>query len=308
MLGLIFEHPIWLAPLFEALEQRGIPFQKIDVSRHAYDMHSATDVLPLYVNRLSASSYQRQHQGAVAFTLSYLKFLEARGARILNGRHAHLEVNKVDQLLAFQRYGLATPRTWIFNSLEQLETLPEAFPFPLLIKPAQGGAGSLIVRFDSRDELRHGAATIVPPPDQLMLAQAYIPPAERFINRVEVLGGNLLYALKVYPQESFNLCPADACDVDAGEQTSRAQFTLNDELAPDVRDDILRLFRDLDLDYGSIEFLTDDQGQHYFYDLNLNSNYRTQLPGVTNFDPWGKFADYLHEQLVNSNSVRAPIT
>lgn len=31
MLGLIFQHPVWLTPLFEALEQRGMPFQKIDV-------------------------------------------------------------------------------------------------------------------------------------------------------------------------------------------------------------------------------------------------------------------------------------
>lgn len=301
MLGLIFEHPIWLTPLFEALEQRGIPFEKIDVSRYAYDMQSP-NVLSLYVNRLSASSYQRQHQGAVAFTLSYFKFLESHGARILNGKNAHLEVNKVDQLLAFQRHGLTIPRTWIFNAIDQLNHLPEDFPFPLLIKPAQGGAGSLILRFDSRDELRRGADAIIMPPDQLMLAQAYIPPAEGFINRVEVLGGDLLYALKVYPQESFNLCPADACDIDAGESTSSAQFLLNNHLEPGVRDDILGLFRHLELDYGSIEFLTDGHGQHYFYDLNLNSNYRTQLPGVTEFDPWGQFAEYLQAQLAGARA------
>lgn len=215
----------------------------------------------------------------------------------MNGKNAHLEINKVDQLLAFQRHGLSIPRTWIFNSLDQLNALPEEFPFPLLVKPAQGGAGSLIVRFDSRNELQRGADSIIMPPDQLMLAQAYIPPAEGFINRIEVLGGELLYALKVYPQESFNLCPADACDVDAGEHTSSAQFLLNEQLDTDVRDDILRLFRALELDYGSIEFLTDDRGHNYFYDLNLNSNYRTQLPGVTGFDPWGHFADYLQAQL-----------
>ncbi len=304
MLGLIFEHPVWLVPLFEALEARDIPFQKMDVSRHAYDMQSST-VLPLYVNRLSASSYQRQHQGAVAFTLSYFKFLEAHGARILNGKNAHLEINKVDQLLAFQRHGIPIPRTWIFNAIDQLDALPEDFPFPLLIKPAQGGAGSLILRFASRDELRLGADSIATPPDQLMLAQAYIPPAEGFINRIEVLDGELLYALKVYPQESFNLCPADACDVDAGEHISSAQFQLNNHLDPNIRDDILHLFQELELDYGSIEFLTDEHGRHYFYDLNLNSNYRTQLPGITGFDPWGQFADYLQVQLLEAHARSA---
>ena len=51
------------------------------------------------------------------------------------------------------------------------------------------------------------------------------------------------------------------------------------------------------LDFGSIEFLTGPDGVDYFYDLNLNSNYRTQLPGVDHFDPWGTFADYLGAQL-----------
>jgi hypothetical protein len=52
-----------------------------------------------------------------------------------------------------------------------------------------------------------------PPADELMLAQEYIQPAHGYINRVEILAGQLLYALHVYPAESFNLCPADACAV-----------------------------------------------------------------------------------------------
>ena len=98
MIGIVFEHPTWLAPLFSALEERHIPFRKIDLSSFAYDMCDAT-VLPLYVNRLSASSYQRQNQRAIALAFSYFKFLAAHGATILNGQNAHLEVNKVDQLL-----------------------------------------------------------------------------------------------------------------------------------------------------------------------------------------------------------------
>lgn len=295
MIGLIFEHPPWLFPLFEALEKRHIPFRKIDVSRFAFDMQ-ATSVLPLYVNRLSASSYQRQHQGAIALTMSYLKFLQGHGARVLNAKNAHLEINKVDQLLAFRQHGLQTPRTWVFNAPEQLASLPCDFPFPLLIKPAQGGAGSLIRRFDSRASLRCGASEIVFSPDALMLAQAYIEPAEGYIHRVEILAGKLLYALQVYPVDSFNLCPADACAADPTE-ASQAQFVLNEDVDRHRIESILSLFQALELDYGSIEFLTGKDGNAYFYDLNLNSNYRTYIPGVDDFDPWGQLADYLGAQL-----------
>ena len=83
MIGIVFEHPTWLEPLFSALAERQIPYQKIDLSRFSYD--TANDaILPLYVNRLSASSYQRDHQRAIAIAFSYFKFLAAQGATVLN--------------------------------------------------------------------------------------------------------------------------------------------------------------------------------------------------------------------------------
>ena len=129
-----------------------------------------------------------------------------------------------------------------------------------------------------------------------MMAQTYIQPVYGYINRVEILDGQLLYALRVYPTEGFNLCPADACEVDAA-HTSQARFELNPQLAPHTLDAILGLFTSLGLDFGSIEFLTGPDGADYFYDLNLNSNYRTQIPGINHFDPWGTLADYLGAQL-----------
>jgi hypothetical protein len=295
MIGILFEHPTWLTPLFDALDQRRLAYEKIDVSHFSYEM-TPSAVLPLYLNRLSASSYQRHHQQAIACALSYMQWLTAHGARVLNAHNAHLEVNKVDQLLAFIQHGLRIPRTWVFNHVNQLPLLPKDFPFPLLVKPAQGGAGSLILRFDSWEALQEGTGAITAPPDGLMLAQAYVCPAEGYINRVEILGDQLLYALKVYPSDHFNLCPADACEVDVG-APSQAQFFLNETLDSALLDTILRFFVRLKLDYGSIEFLQGDDGHLYFYDLNLNSNYRTTLPGVQHFDPWGQLADYLAAQL-----------
>ena len=295
MIGIVYEHPTWLTPLFSALEERQIPYRKLNLSSFAYEVGAPPD-LPLYVNRLSASSYQRNNQRAVALAFSYFKFLAAQGAKILNFRNAHLEMNKADQLLAFRQYGLQTPRTWVFNDRPQLTQLPNDFPFPLLIKPAQGGAGSLIQRFDSRPALLAGLAHIPTPPDELMLAQEYIQPAQGYINRVEILAGQLLYALHVYPADSFNLCPADACAVDGGD-ASQAGFLLNTRLDPTILAAITRFFTSMELDFGSIEFLEGEDGTAYFYDLNLNSNYRTNIPGVDHFDPWGTLAEYLGAQL-----------
>ncbi len=295
MIGIVFEHPTWLEPLFDALARRGVPFRKLDLRSFAFDLQPAP-VLPLYVNRLSASCYERQNQHALALAFSYFRYLQAQGARVLNAHHAQLEINKVDQLLAFRQHGLTTPRTWAFNDRAQLAHLPPDFPFPVLIKPAQGGAGSLIQRFDRREVLLDSLPSLPTPPDGLLLVQAYVPPATGYINRVEILDGELLYALRVYPDDSFNLCPADACAAD-DTRASQARFELQEHLDADVLNAIRHLFQSLRLDFGSIEFLEGADGQRYFYDLNLNSNYRTQLPGVESFDPWGRLADYLATQL-----------
>jgi hypothetical protein len=69
MIGIVYEHPTWLAPLFAALEERQIPYRPLDVSSFAYEIGTAP-VLPLYVNRLSASSYQRHNQRAVALAFT----------------------------------------------------------------------------------------------------------------------------------------------------------------------------------------------------------------------------------------------
>jgi hypothetical protein len=129
-----------------------------------------------------------------------------------------------------------------------------------------------------------------------MLAQEYIRPVQGYINRVEILDGQLLYALHVYPVDSFNLCPADACAVES-DGASQARFLLNPCLDPTILQAIRRFFRSMALDFGSIEFLEGADGIAYFYDLNLNSNYRTNLPGVQRFDPWGTLAEYLGAQL-----------
>ena len=45
--------------------------------------------------------------------------------------------------------------------------------------------------------------------------QEFIPARGRYITRVETLGGRFLYAIKVSTTgESFNLCPAEICQVE----------------------------------------------------------------------------------------------
>ena len=58
--------------------------------------------------------------------------------------------------------------------------------------------------------------------DQTALVQEFIPARDGHITRVEVLGGEYLYAINVYSSgESFNLCPADICQTSDGVELAR---------------------------------------------------------------------------------------
>jgi hypothetical protein len=81
-------------------------------------------------------------------------------------------------------------------------------------------------RFDAPAALRDAAraGTIDLGIDHTALVQEYLSPAEGAIVRVEVLDGEYLYAIKIFtdPEEGFNLCPADICQIEAatGESAS----------------------------------------------------------------------------------------
>jgi hypothetical protein len=50
--------------------------------------------------------------------------------------------------------------------------------------------------------------------DGITLVQRYIRAPEPFITRVEFVGGRFFYAVRVDTSQGFELCPADACQVD----------------------------------------------------------------------------------------------
>ena len=55
-------------------------------------------------------------------------------------------------------------------------------------------------------------------PDNLFLLQEYLPhdPAQGIV-RLEFLGGELLYAMRVNSHGRFNLCPSPVCNPDEGD-------------------------------------------------------------------------------------------
>src|SRR5919202_541542 len=116
-LVVLYEHPEWQKPLFAALERRGVRYAAVDLKSAAF-ADGDVPLAPLYFNQASPSAYVRGNARAVPYALSYMRALEIRGVRVLNGAAAFaLELSKTAQTALLRSLGVPAPRVWTFNDI-----------------------------------------------------------------------------------------------------------------------------------------------------------------------------------------------
>jgi hypothetical protein len=329
-IGILYEHPRWFAPLFAELQRRHLPYEAIPAHDHSFNPDARSAPYSLVVNRVSPSSYLRGHTNAIFHAAQYLAHLEEIGVPLVNGPKAYaLETSKARQLDLLARLGIPHPRSQVVNSPTQIERAAGELEYPVIVKPNIGGSGALMRRFDTRGALQaalaNGELDTVFGLDHTALVQEYHPPKDGSIVRVEALDGRFLYAIRIYndPNQGFNLCPADICQVDARPATSdrpaeefdfcpidtQPRMQRKIEAAdppPWVVDSALRVFRAGGIDIGGVEYLESERdGQVYLYDVNALSNFVTDAPALVGFDPFVRFVDYLERRAGLARSATA---
>ena len=121
------------------------------------------------------------------------------------------------QLSLLNSLGLKFPATRVINHPAEALAAARELRFPVVVKPNVGGRGAGIVRYDSPAALENAveAGDVELGVDSTALVQEYVPARGGHITRVETLAGKFLYAMKVFTVgESFNLCPAEICQVE----------------------------------------------------------------------------------------------
>ncbi|MEQ1758115.1 MAG: hypothetical protein ABL986_07325 [Vicinamibacterales bacterium] len=308
-LVVLHEHPEWQKPLFAALEKRGVPFAPFDLKQAAF-----TNTMPLsaalYFNQASPSAYLRGNARAVPLAMAYMRTLERRGARVLNGADVFaLELSKSAQATLLHTLGIDTPRSITFNDVSALDSFAAEITWPALLKPDQGGSGARIQVVESLDQIRaiFAADPGIWLPDNLFLLQEYVPhDPDQGIVRLELLGGELLYAMRVKTHGRFNLCPSPVCNPDDGSGMCEipelapappVEFYPYPDVPTDAVETALAIARAARLDVGGIEYLESPEGRRVFYDVNANSNLRPSVAAAFGFDPFERVVDYLIQQL-----------
>jgi len=285
----IHENEEWVLPLREAFEELNIPYVEWFVHGGSVDL-AAVPPKGVFYNRMSASSHTRDHRFAVELSEPLLAWLQSHGRRVMNGRRAlQLEVRKFEQYLALQQFGVQTPQTIAASGREAiLEAAGRLGQVPFIVKPNRGGKGQGVQLFNSVEELgdaiSDGKDLSL---DGIALVQEYIKPANGHITRMEFIGGEFYYAVEVDATDGFELCPADACTVDDAfcpapgsgetEVAEKKKFRIaKDFVDRGLAGKLERFFKANDIEVAAAEFVEDEVGNRFVYDLNMNTNYNLQ--------------------------------
>lgn len=301
--GVLYEHPDWFTPLFEELDRRGIPYTPINAATLRWD--PSIDDLPysVVINRMSPSSWLRGNGSTIHSTAHYLRYLEDIGVPLINGLEAYsFEISKARQLRLLNALGIVHPRARVVNHPSQVVAAASALTYPVIVKPNVGGSGAGIVSFASAQELEEAAdaGDLEFGPDDTALVQEHLQAEGDAIIRVEFLDGEFLYAIRLLlTPGTFNLCPADYCDIPG--VTGSGSGTPPIEAfkpSPEIIEDAGRLLDATGADLGGVEYLINAAtGEPTFYDINALSNFVADAETVIGFDPFIDLVDYVEEQM-----------
>jgi len=303
--AVFYEHPQWFEALFAYLDRRGVDYVKIPIQDHTFDPEDTSLPAPVILNRLAMSSFLRQDEHALFYSMAVLDHWRMLGARVINGPEVlAYDTSKARQMALFRKAGLAIPKSRVAHRREDVPRLAAEVGYPVMVKVNVGGSGAGMIRYDSPEQLEPAVADKLTPMgvDGVVVVQEYVPARDARVIRCEVLAGKLLYALALDGAGStFDLCPADVCMVDKPTITI-SQF----HPPPDMVRAVERVARMSGLDVGGIEYMVDDRdGRAKFYDLNAMSNFVAKPLEVLGWDPHDRLVDFLLAELAATRKAAA---
>ena len=283
---IIHENEEWLIPLRKALEKFDVQYEEWLLD----DMTINIDQSPpngIFFSRMSASNYTRNHLHSNQSSNIILTWLENHNRRVINGTNVlKIEFSKVLQQLLLKQSGFKTPKTIVAVGINKIkEAASNLNVYPMIIKPNQGGKGFGVKLINTMNELDKMLEDnlINSSKDDTWLLQEKISTNEEFITRMEFIGGNFIYSLKVFSKNSFELCPADACEVDLDQfcpvdetndiNNSQPSFFIDDEPDKNLAKQLTIFLKKHQIEVAGVEFIRNKDGVPIFYDINTNTNY-----------------------------------
>jgi hypothetical protein len=302
----IHENNEWTSHLEKRLQQLQLPYELWHLDEGTVNLSEAPPE-GIFYNRMSASSHTRNHRFAPELTGAVLDWLEFHGRTVLNGSAAlRYELSKVKQYTQLERFGVRTPKTVAAVGKNQIvEAAKQLGTVPFITKHNRAGKGLGVQLFYSIQGLEEYLASdrFEEPVDGITLVQQYVKSPEQFITRAEFVGGKYMYSVRVDTSEGFELCPADACQIGdlfcpVGEQPKKSmKFEVVENIFPELIVKFEAFLAGSGIDVAGIEFVVDENGVPYTYDVNTNTNYNADAENVHGTYGMLELAKFLGETL-----------
>ncbi len=280
----IHENNDWTRHLVARLDELHIPFETWHLDEGIVNL---SEVPPegIFYNRMSASSHTRDHRYAPELAGAVIDWLEFYERKVLNGSNAlRLEISKVKQYTQLERFGIKVPKTVAAVGKEQILAAAKSLnTVPFITKHNRAGKGLGVQLFYSFEALQEhlDKPTFEHSVDGITLVQQYIKSPDNFITRVEFIGGEYVYSVRVDTSEGFELCPADACQIGdlfcpVGEEPKeQMKFKIVENNRTELIEKYMLFLKANQIDVAGIEFIVDENGEVYTYDVNTNTNYNS---------------------------------
>jgi hypothetical protein len=279
MIIILHENKDWIEPFELALKEINADYEIWYLPEIDIDFNQAPQDA-VYYNRMSASSHTRGHRYDPEFSIAILEWLKRHKQKVVNGPRAlDLEISKLRQYQELERFNIKTPLTYASTNTGILLKNAEKIGFPLISKHNRAGKGLGVYKFNSSKELEsfYAKEDFESSIDGINLLQAYIQSPEPFITRMEFIGGKFFYAVQVDTSEGFELCPADECQINSNCPTSDIpKFKILEDFSMPNIDAYESFLAANDIGISGIEFILDEQGQAWTYDVNVNTNYNSK--------------------------------
>jgi carbamoylphosphate synthase large subunit len=280
--GIFYEHPAGVNPLFEELQRRNIPFVRIHAASHQYNPAATEEPFRLLINAVRPSAKVPGRSPGIFHSAHYISHTERLGIRVINGSTAHdIESSKIRQIELLAGLGLQSPRSKVVNHVDQIVPAALTLRFPVIVKINRAGQAGDTRKFASLDALKKSIEgnRIDLGIDHTIVIQEFIPARDREVVRVETLNGKFLYAIKTNPEEDKPILQP---------------YSPPQQIVKDVE----RIVKAARIDIGAVEYVISAVNEQvYFTNITTFSNYIDNAEEVIGFDPYLVLADYVSDQL-----------
>lgn len=296
MIIVIHENKEWMSPFSVAFEELNLDYEFWYLPEMSLDL-TAIPPKAVYWNRMSASSHTRGHRYEPELTAGILAWLKRHGRSVVNGPKAlDLEISKVRQYQELEAYGIRIPRTFCSLRKSDLLNAANGIGFPLITKHNRAGKGLGVRKFDHQGALENylNSDGFENSPDGITLLQQYIHSPSQSIIRMEFVNSKFLYSVEVDTSEGFELCPAEACELESNCPTGeKEKFTILKDFSLDNLSQFEKFLVNNDIGIAGIEIIYDTDGEHWAYDVNTNTNYNPQAEASAATSAPNQIAGYL---------------